>query len=121
VRYLSFECFEIHEPDEIETSIFSGDYVLLNYAATQWLDQVKKCAEVLDNSDEINDLCQEIEGLVAERQNVDYEGSLTSRKRPATEFKAFQKDWPELCETLTLENLFWVFKAPLLSLNNGTA
>lgn len=120
VRYLSFECFEIHEPDEIETSIFSGDYVLLNYAATQWLDQVKKCAEVLDNSDEINDLCQEVEDLVAKRQNLDYEGSLTGRKRLATEFKAFQKNWPELCETLALENSFWIFKAPLLSLNDGT-
>lgn len=120
MRYLSFECFEVHEPDEIETSIFSGDYVLLNYAATQWLDQVKNCAEVLDNSKEINDLCQEVEDLVTKRQNLDYEGTLTSRKRLATEFKAFQKNWPELCETLTLENSFWTFKAPLVSLNDGT-
>ena len=120
MRYLTFECFEIHEPDEIETSIFAGDYILLNYAATQWLDQVKKCAEVLDNSDEINDLCQEVEGLVEKRQNLDYERPLTCRKRPVTEFKAFEKDWPQLCENLILENSFWAFKAPLLSLNDGT-
>jgi hypothetical protein len=120
VRYLSFECFEVHELGEIETSIFSGDYVLLNYAATQWLDQVKECIEVLDNLDETNDLCQEVEDLVAKRQNLDYEGSLTSQKRLATDFKAFQKNWLELCEALTLENSFWTFKAPLLSLNDGT-
>lgn len=120
VRYLAFDCFEIHEPEEIEASIFSGDYVLLNYAATQWLDQLKNCAEVLDNSDETDDLCQEVEDLVEKRLNLDYEGPLTYQKRLATEFKAFRKDWPQLCETLNLENSFWIFKAPLLSLNNGT-
>jgi hypothetical protein len=120
VRYLAFECFETHKPDEIETSIFSGDYILLNYEATQWLDQVKQCAEGLDDSDEISDFCQEVDDLVAKRQNLDYEGPWTCRKRLATEFKRFRKDWPQLCETLSLENSFWIFKAPFLSLNDGT-
>jgi hypothetical protein len=80
VRYLVFECFEIHKLDEIETSILSGDYILLNYAATQWLDQVKQCAEGLDDSDEISDFCQEVDDFVAKRQNLDYEGPCVANR-----------------------------------------
>lgn len=120
VRYLAFECFEVHKPDEIESSIFSGEYILLNYAATQWLDQVRQCAEGLYGSNEVNNLCEEVEDLVSKRQNLDYTGPWTCLKRRAAEFKAFQKEWPQLCETLILENSFWTFKAPLMSLNDGT-
>jgi len=120
VRYLAFECVERHNPDDVEASIFSGDYILLNYAATQWLNQVKQCSEGLDSSEKIRDLCREVEDLTAKRENLDYEETRTGRKRSATEFKAFQKDWPQLYDILTLESSFWMYKVPFLSLNDGT-
>jgi hypothetical protein len=50
LSYLSFECFDnvfLEVPEDVERRILSGDYVLLTYAATEWLEHVRNCAHHL--------------------------------------------------------------------------
>ena len=98
----------------------SGDYDLLNYAATQWLNQIKQCTEGLHNPEKIKDLCREIEDMVERRKNPDYVETKNRLRGNAMAFKVFEDDWPQLCEILILEDSFWAYEAPFMSLNDGT-
>ena len=108
---------------QVETRILSGDYVFLYYATTRWLDQVRICAELIGDegvmSEELNNLCKEIETLFLRQENEAYTGKVTNSRRNRNTYQVFREYSPEIYEKLTGEKSFWDHRVPFLQLSEG--
>lgn len=118
-RYLAFQCFEALDPSEIQASIVAGDFILFNYAATQWIDQFLQCTQIVEYLEKIKDVCDAVEDLVQKWENVNYDGASNGPERKETEFRALQNQLPETYEILFSERWFWRLKAPFEKLDDG--
>jgi hypothetical protein len=119
MKYLAFECFDIELSDELESSIVSGDCILQNYAASQWLKHVEVCAREIPRSGNFDDFSQKVKELIQVRENLAYKAPQGEQKRVAAEFKVFEGGWPEVYELLSRASFFWRFKAREASLTDG--
>ena len=100
LSYLSFECFnEILSNEDIGSNILSGDYVLLTYAANEWLKHVRQCGRHL-GPEPLRSLSEIISTFWKVRENYFYQGGKKNHHAAKDDFQPFQ-EWPNVYELLT--------------------
>jgi hypothetical protein len=102
LRYLSSDCFNPGLTEEsVKTNILSGAYVLQNYAIGQWLEHVKRCGEETSESPYFQIICDLIDEFIRKRTNSKVEMRGKTIAVPHQEdFRAFEKDWPDIHQKL---------------------
>jgi hypothetical protein len=119
MSYLSFNCFRSEASDhDIELSILRGDYVFHDYAESQWLEHIKKCAPSLD-SQALSGLCLEIVKFMDIRENLDFEGLEHISKIVTKDLTPFKDQWPDIFDKLCDASMFFETKRKLASLKDG--
>ena len=100
LSYLSFGCFndDVLSTEDIESNLLSGDYVLLTYAANEWLEHIRQCAghlgrETLQNLRDIVSTFAEV------RENDFFQAGVENHHVAKYIFQVFQ-EWPNVYELL---------------------
>jgi hypothetical protein len=98
---LSFDCFgEETLSGDFDNHILSGDYILLTYAATEWLEHVRQCAPHLSRLESLENLRGIISDFAAMRKNYLFEGRKEKRHTVETSFQMFEVS-PDVYDMLT--------------------
>jgi len=117
LSYLTLECFDDYLSDEdIIKNILSGDYVLLRYAANEWLEHVRRCGQ-----HPRPELLQGLRGIISNFVEVRKNSSQTgfeNRRHANMKFQPFQK-WPDIYEFLIhMDDFIWKERGGLLEQNS---
>ena len=105
LSYLSFDCFDdALSTEDIARNILSGDYVLLTYAATEWLDHIQQCARHLE-SDLLGGLRDIVLKFSENRENYFFQPETENCYAATNNFEPFQ-NWPDVNEFLIKMDAF---------------
>jgi hypothetical protein len=113
---LSLECFDdVLSDEDIVSNILSGDYVLLRYAANEWLEHIRRCAQYL-RPELLQDLRDIISNFVEVRENS-FQAGIENRRHADRRFQLFQ-EWPDIYEFLiSMDDFIWKERGGLLEQN----
>lgn len=118
LSYLSFDCFgEEAFSNDLRDNILSGDYVLLVYAATEWLEHIRSCAQHLQ-AESVQSLACIISTFFEFRANCLFEASKKSHHAAKTHFLPF-KELPNVYDSLIEMDVFMKRKKTGLLEENG--
>jgi hypothetical protein len=96
---LTYLCLDPFDPEigeeDLTENIISGGYRLHAFAASQWVELVRKCAGMLGNKNPPDELITLLEHFITERKNMWYEG-LDEHAPECGELETFKREWPEL-------------------------
>jgi hypothetical protein len=99
LSYLSFECFnDVLSTEDIRSSILSGDYVLLTYAANEWLEHIQQCGQHL-TPESLQSLRDIISTFAEVRENYFFQVDVKNHHTAKNNFQTFQR-WPNIYELL---------------------
>jgi hypothetical protein len=106
LSFLSLECFDDVLSDEnIASNILSGDYVLLRYAANEWLEHIRRCAQYL-RPELLQDLRDVISNFLEIRENS-FQARSKTRRTADRKFQPFQ-EWPDIHDFLIrMDDFIW--------------
>jgi len=114
---LSLECFDdVLSDEDIASNILSGDYVLLRYAANEWLEHIRRCAQDL-RPELLQDFHDIISNFVEVRENT-FQARSENHRHADRKFQPFQK-WPDIYEFLIrMDDFIWKERGGLLEQNS---
>ena len=117
LSYLSFECFnDVLSTEDIGSNILSGDYVLLTYAADEWLEHIRQCARHL-GPEPLQSLSDILSTFAEVRENDFFQSNVEGHHAAKNEFQPLQA-WPNLYELLIqMDNFMWKQRRNLLEQN----
>ncbi|KAL8828541.1 MAG: hypothetical protein Q9191_002532 [Dirinaria sp. TL-2023a] len=119
LKYLSSDCCNIELSDEaIKEGILRGAYVLLDYAASYWLEHLPRVSVSHTKSGYLEDLAHIVENTINLRENETCEGSC-SDPAPVVSLKRFEEEAPEVYEALLHVNSFLRKRWREYSLDDG--
>lgn len=118
LSYLSLNCFDgVLSDEDIASNILSGDYVLLKYAANEWLEHIRRCAQHL-RSELLQNLRDIVSVFTETRENYFYEADIENRRHADRRFQLFQ-EWPDTYEFLIrMDDFVWKERGGLLEQNS---
>lgn len=107
LNYLSSNIFDIElESDEITQNILSGAYRLHWFAASQWIEIVRRCASLLRNQPLPENMIQALDRLVCQCENGNYEDIAEFDSPRNDEFEVFKERGPNIHKLLHQELQF---------------
>jgi hypothetical protein len=102
---LSFECFNDDlSTEDIGSNILSGDYVLLTYAANEWLEHIQQCAHSL-GPESLESLRDIVSTFAEVRENYFFQADANYHHFAKINFQPFQ-EWPNVYELLVRMDSF---------------
>ena len=121
LRYLSNDDFDSGLSDEaISEGMVRGVYVMQDYAASYWLEHILRGSTDRKTSGCSEGVSRHLKEMIELRENLMYESSYTGRA-PVSGLKVFEKNAPEIFETLMHVHAFLQRRWREFSLADGKA
>jgi hypothetical protein len=96
LSYLCFNCF--NEDSEIDFFIWRGEYVLQEYACSNWLDHLQNGIEGSVDADK--DLAALLGHFIRLRWSAKFADADTGRYHPSVKLRTLEASWPDIYEAL---------------------